>query len=228
LTISTTNSTAHNPLRTKSVARDFHDAPRPVRVRFAPTVPAADGEFLHVGHAAMLIAADMVAREYSCPLDFRFDGTPQAGHVLDAANLCAWLGVLPRRFYTLIPAGENEIHSFARGDKSLAAQLDDWHISAGFDDLYLENNTVIVRGVEFLYEPTRAKITLQEQLWGAVPREELLYPILLRNGQKMSKSLFNTIHWSVLRDFDAARVREYFWRKACGGENYELDWKELL
>jgi glutamyl/glutaminyl-tRNA synthetase len=222
------NKPPENPNRKKAVTRDFHDAPRPARVRFAPTVPQSDGEFLHIGHAAMLIAADMVARGGGHPLDFRFDGTPLAGHVLDAANLCAWLGVLPRRFYTLIAAGENEIHSFARGDKTLSAQLDSWHISAGFDDLYLENNTIIVRGVEFLYAPTRAKITLQEQLWGAVPRAELLYPILMRDGQKMSKSLFNAIHWSALRDFDAARVREYFWRKACEGENYELSWKELL
>jgi glutamyl/glutaminyl-tRNA synthetase len=210
------------------VDHDFHDAPRPLRVRFAPTVPQNDGEFLHIGHAAMLVVAWNVAREYNCPLDFRFDGTAQVGHVMDAANLCAWLGVVPRRFYTLIPAGDDEVASFARGDKSLAAQLDNWHISAGFDDLYLENNTIVVRGVEFLYAPTRAKITLQEQLWGATPREELLYPIVLRNGQKMSKSLFNAIHWSALKDFDAARVRKYFWRKACQGTNYELDWKELL
>lgn len=207
--------------------KDFHDAPRPVRVRFAPTVPAADGEFLHVGHAAMLIAADMTAREYGCPLDFRFDGTPQAGHVIDAANLCAWLGVLPRRFYTLIPAGHDEIEMFARGDRSAASQLSPWYIAAGFDDLYLENHTIIVRGVEFLFHTLRDKITLQEQLWGAKPHAELLYPILLRDGQKMSKSLDNAIHWSVLRDFDVARVREYFWSAASHGENYELDWKEL-
>lgn len=210
----------------KTVDTDFHDDPRPVRVRFAPTVPDGGGAFLHCGHLAMLIMAAQVAKENNCPLDFRFDGEPDIIGALDCMNAVAWLQIPVRRFYTMIPAGMSEIEHFANGDKHLADELTSWHIASGFDDLYLENHTVIVRGIEFAYKPIREKITLMEKVWGVKPYSELLYPILMRDGQKMSKSLGNSIHWSVLKEYPVEAVKTCFIDAMASGENYE--WKQIL
>jgi len=190
----------------KTVERDFHDAPRPVRVRFAPTVPDGGGAFLHCGHLAMLIMAAHVAQENNCPLDFRFDGAPDIIGALDCMNAVAWLSIPIRRFYVLPVSNNRHVEMFAKGDKALAAGLTNWHLSSSYDDLYVENRTIIVRGIEFKYKPIRDEITDAERVWGTQPFVELLYPLMMRDGQKMSKSLDNGVHWSVLKEFRPEKV----------------------
>jgi hypothetical protein len=210
----------------KTVEKDFHDAPRPVRVRFAPTVPDGGGAFLHCGHLAMLIMAAQVATENNCPLDFRFDGEPDIIGALDCMNAVAWLQIPVRRFYVLPVINNRHVEIIAKGDKSLAAGLTNWHLSSSFDDLYVENNTIIVRGIEFKYKPIRNEITDAERVWGTKPHNELLYPLLMRDGQKMSKSLDNGIRWSALKDYPVDAVKSTFIDAMASGENYE--WKQIL
>jgi len=197
---------------------------KPRRVRFAPTPPPEGGPFLHIGHVAMLLMTREIAVQENAALDIRFDAAPDAAGLLDVWNCLNWLGVLPSRVYVLTMVNETQIINFGNGDASRFSRT---QLSAHFDDLRVENNTLITRDNEFSIGLTRQTYDALDVFWGRT-RKETNFPNMLRGGRKMSKSDNNALHWSVLKDFDVSRVKEFMLRKMLAGENWNWDWKEFV
>lgn len=203
------------------------------RVRFAPSIPASGGEFLHIGHAAMLVCAAEVATQKKCPLDFRIDDPHKcAGSVidgtalLDAINLVSWLGIRIRQMYVTPEVRLNEVMSAAKGDFSLYNQLTPWQVNSGYDDI-VRYKTIIVRGNEFSNtgNPNTGAVSVMAQFWGATAVEEINFPMMFMNGRKVSKSNGIAPHWTTLQKYDPAMVKKYFWEMAQRGDDYEIDIK---
>lgn len=203
-----------------------------VRFRFAPSIPASGGDFLHVGHAAMLTCAAYSAREHYCPLDIRLDDPhKKAGSIIDGSclldvmNLICWLGIKVRQIYITQDVGLYEVMQNATGDTSLYNTLTPWQINSAFDDI-VRYKTVIVRGNEFVDAKGANSLAKDESFlfWGKKPLDEINFPMMLSGGRKVSKSNGIAPHWRTLQKYDSVQVQKYFWRMAQLGRDYEIDW----
>lgn len=199
------------------------EIPKPLRTRFAPTPPEGGGAFIHIGHVAMMLATRELAVAKCAALDVRFDSEPDAAGMLDLWNCMDWLGVLPRRIYLLMPVNETQIKAYGNGDASAFSRT---QLAAHFDDVRVENQTIITRDNEFAQEPSLGIYNALDQFWGKT-RTEVNFPNLLRGGRKMSKSDDNTLHWTALKDFTPRQVNDFMCQKMQGGQDWEWNWKEL-
>lgn len=202
-----------------------------IRCRFAPSVPVCGGEFLHIGHVAMLTYASNYAESNGYPLDIRLD-VPTNGiaavdirATLDIANLVFWLKVPVRQMYVTSDVEYHEIMQTAKGDWSLYNSLTRWQLSSGYDDL-VRYKTIIIRGNEFANPEDRSGASRDQMLnfWGLQPVAEINYPLLLLKGKKVAKSGGNAPHWRCLQKFGADKVKRYFCDKVREGKDYEMSW----
>lgn len=203
----------------------LRDKLRPPRTRFAPTPPESGGAFLHIGHVAMLLEARRLALEKGIAFDVRFDAAPDVAGLLDTWNCLNWFGIVPRRVYVLEMVNETQIANFGSGDSS---RFSSFQLSAHFDDVLVENQTTIIRGNEFADEVASAQYDALDAFWGKA-RVEFNTPLVLRGSRKMSKSDGdNAIHWGVLKDFEADKVRGFLLDKMRANKNWEWNWEEFL
>ncbi len=186
---------------------------------------------VHVGHARTLLLGSLIAQERDCPFHVRMDGArrdvpDRGGPILDAIQCCAWLGIHPDWCYWLpeaLPTREviaQHMDPEAFDELVWTAGGNEGAVAAALDDAMVHHPSLIVRGSEFTFAGRnhgagpagqRALLGVERVVYAMLGRERQVatVPMVLLDGQKMSKSATQLVHWSVLQQVPPEVARRF-------------------
>lgn len=210
------------------------------RARVAIDVPCSENEgqgaiesILHLGHAATILRASLIAEELGLPLDIRLDGhrlpgrSDDVGVLVSLCTIISHLGIQCRRVYWIAqqPAAPCEYEAaFGRKGAAIHQRVQEiiGNMESDYptlieDDLLFNYPSLVIRGTEFLetsLAPTQTSATyvsLQRSIYAVAGREwhEVNVPLITREHRKLSKSLGTSLTWELFSRWPGEWVRDW-------------------